>query len=49
MKKGADIRISKPQIRKVFKEGGNLWSSLSGVASKALPTVMPLAKRLLLL
>ena len=45
MKKGVDINISKSQIRKVAKHGGALWSSLAGMASKALPMVMPLVKK----
>ena len=45
MNKGVDIKISKSQIRKVARHGGSLWSSLTGIASKALPMVMPLAKK----
>ena len=45
MNKGVDIKISKSQIRKVARHGGSLWSSLAGMASKALPMVMPLAKK----
>ena len=45
MNKGVDIKISKSQIRKVARHGGSLWSSLAGIASKALPMVMPLAKK----
>ena len=45
MNKGVDIKISKTQIRKVVKHGGSLWSSLAGLASKALPMVIPLAKK----
>ena len=36
MNKGVDIKISKSQIRKVVKHGGSLWTSLAGLASKAL-------------
>ena len=45
MNKGVDIKISKSQIRKVARHGGSLWSSLAGLASKALPMVIPLAKK----
>ena len=45
MNKGVEIKISKTQIRKVVKHGGSLWSSLAGLASKALPMVIPLAKK----
>ena len=45
MNKGVEIKISKTQIRKVIKHGGALWSSLAGLASKALPMVIPLAKK----
>ena len=45
MNKGVDIKISKSQIHKVARHGGSLWSSLAGVASKALPMVMPLVKK----
>ena len=45
MNKGADIKISKSQIRKVAKHGGNLWSSLAGMASKLLPMALPLVKK----
>ena len=45
MNKGVEIRISKTQIRKVVKHGSGLWSSLAGLASKALPMVIPLAKK----
>ena len=41
MNKGVNINISKYQINKIFKEGGNLWSS----ASKLLPMALPLAKK----
>ena len=45
MNKGVDIKISKTQIRKVARHGGSLWSSLAGLASKALPMVIPFAKK----
>ena len=45
MNKGVEIKISKTQIRKVIKHGSGLWSSLAGLASKALPMVIPLAKK----
>ena len=45
MNKGVELKISKTQIRKVIKHGGSLWSSLAGLASKALPMVIPLAKK----
>ena len=45
MNKGVEIKISKTQIRKVAKHGSGLWSSLAGLASKALPMVIPLAKK----
>ena len=45
MNKGVEIKISKTQIRKVVKHGSGLWSSLAGLASKALPMVIPLAKK----
>ena len=34
---GADIKISKTQIRKVAKHGGNLFSSLASLGAKILP------------
>ena len=34
---GADIKISKTQIRKVAKHGGNLFSSLASLGAKVLP------------
>ena len=34
---GADIKISKTQIRKVAKRGGNLFTSLSSLGAKVLP------------
>ena len=34
---GADIKISKTQIRKVAKQGGNLFSSLASLGAKVLP------------
>ena len=42
---GADIKISKSQIRKAIKHGGSLWGSLISLGSKLLPMVMPLAKK----
>ena len=40
MKKGVEIRISRSQIHKIFKKGGDLWSS----ATKLLPMALPIAK-----
>ena len=34
---GADIKISKTQIRKVAKHGGNLFTSLASLGAKVLP------------
>ena len=34
---GADIKISKTQIRKVAKQGGNLFSTLASLGAKVLP------------
>ena len=34
---GADIKISKAQIRKVAKQGGNLFSSLASLGERVLP------------
>ena len=34
---GADIKISKTEIRKVAKQGGNLFSSLASLGAKVLP------------
>ena len=34
---GADIKISKTQIRKVAKQGGNLFSSLASLGARVLP------------
>ena len=34
---GTDIKISKTQIRKAIKEGGNLWTSLISLGTKLLP------------
>ena len=36
---GAEIKISKSQIRKSVKQGGSLWSSLISLGTKALPFV----------
>ena len=45
LKKGVDIKISKSQIRKVARHGGNLFSSPAGMSSKLLPMAMPLVKK----
>ena len=42
---GADIKISKTQIRKAIRHGGSLWGSLISLGSKLLPMAMPLAKK----
>ena len=34
---GTDIKISKTQIRKVAKHGGNLFSSLASLGARVLP------------
>ena len=34
---GTDIKISKTQIRKIAKQGGNLFTSLSSLGAKVLP------------
>ena len=34
---GIDIKISKTQIRKVAKHGGNLFSSLASLGARVLP------------
>lgn len=34
---GVDIRFSKSGIRKAVQHGGNLWSSLISLGTKALP------------
>ena len=34
---GADIKISKTQIRKVAKQGGNLFSTLASLGARVLP------------
>ena len=34
---GADIKISKTQIRKVAKQGGNLFSTLASMGARVLP------------
>ena len=34
---GADVKISKPQIRKAVQEGGSLWSSLFSLGARILP------------
>ena len=35
-KTGADIKISKTQIRKAVQQGGSLWSSLFKIGTKLL-------------
>ena len=42
---GADIEISKTQIRKAIKQGGSSWGSLISLGSKLLPMARPLAKK----
>ena len=42
---GADIKISKTQIRKAIKHSGSLWRSLISLGSKLLPMAMPLAEK----
>ena len=42
---GSDIKISKTQIRKAFRQGGTVWGSLINLGSKLLPMAMPLAKK----
>ena len=34
---GTDIKISKTQIRKIAKQGGNLFTSLASLGAKVLP------------
>ena len=34
---GADLKISKTQIRYIVQEGGSLWSSLINLGMRALP------------
>ena len=34
---GADVKISKTQIRKAVQEGGSLWSSLFSLGARMLP------------
>ena len=36
---GADIKISKTQIRKGIQKGGSLWTFLISLATRALPYV----------
>ena len=36
---GVELKISKTQARKVFKQGGSLWSSLLQIETKMLPFV----------
>ena len=38
-RKGAEIKISKTQIRKAVKLGGSLWSSLISLGARALPLI----------
>ena len=42
---GADVKISKTQIRKAVKQGGSLWGSLISLGSKLLPMAMPIVKK----
>ena len=42
---GADVKISKTQIRKAVKQGGSFWGSLISLGSKLIPMAMPLAKK----
>ena len=37
---GSDIKISKTQIRRVVKHGGNLFTSLASLGAKVLPYAM---------
>ena len=37
---GADIKISKTQIRKVAKQGGSLFSSLASLGARVLPNML---------
>ena len=46
-KTGADIKISKTQIRKSVKQGGSLFSSLAVLGAKALPYVTKAASKAL--
>ena len=46
-KTGADIKISKTQIRKSVKRGGRLFSSLIALGAKALPYVTSAASKAL--
>ena len=41
---GVDIKISKTQIRKVAKQGGNLFTSLASLGARVLPAVKGLSK-----
>ena len=43
---GVDIKISKTQIRKAIKEGGNLFSSLIKMGSKMLPLATKAATKI---
>ena len=45
-KTGADIKISKTQIRKSVKQGGNLFSSLALLGAKTLPYVTKAASQM---
>ena len=46
---GADIKISKTQIRKAVKHGGSLFGSSMSLGSKLVPMAMPLAKKAIVL
>ena len=35
--KGVELKISKTQVRKVIKKGGNLWTSILSLGTKILP------------
>ena len=46
-KTGADIKISKTQIRKSVKQGGSLFGSLTALGAKALPFLSSAASKAL--
>ena len=46
-KTGVDIKISKTQIRRSVKQGGNIFSSLAMLGAKALPFVTKAASKAL--
>ena len=46
---GADIKISKTQIRKVAKQGGSLFSSLASLGARVLPYAVKGCQKLYLL